>query len=85
MIMKIIVELCLVGAIASVFVVAAQGLAAERRAEQAAGREYMRSLDELMSKAKNKLTIASWNYDSNITKHNEEVKVRHKAIVFEII
>ncbi|XP_075971289.1 angiotensin-converting enzyme-like isoform X2 [Anticarsia gemmatalis] len=76
MIMKIIGELALVGAIASVFIVAAQGLAAERAAEETAGREYMRSLDELMSKARNKKTIASWNYESNITQHNNEVNLQ---------
>ncbi|KAJ0179019.1 hypothetical protein K1T71_005794 [Dendrolimus kikuchii] len=32
----------------------------------------MRSLDELMSKAKNKKTIASWSYETNITTYNEE-------------
>ncbi|KAG6454446.1 hypothetical protein O3G_MSEX008728 [Manduca sexta] len=72
MIMKIIGELALLGAIASVFVVAAQGRAAERAAEEAAGREYMRNLDELMAKANNKKTIASWNYESNLTTYNEE-------------
>ena len=75
MMIKIIVELALVGAIASVFIVAAQGRAAERQAEENAGRDYMRTLDELTSKAKNKLTIASWNYDSNITSYNEEKQV----------
>ncbi|XP_063823933.1 angiotensin-converting enzyme-like isoform X1 [Ostrinia nubilalis] len=72
MIMKILGELALVGAIASVFIVAAQGRAAERAAEEAAGRDYMRTLDELTSNAKNKRTIASWNYESNITEYNEE-------------
>jgi hypothetical protein len=70
--MKIIGELALVGAIASVFIVAAQGRAAERRAEEAAGRDYMRTLDELTSKAKNKLVMASWKYESNITKFNQD-------------
>ncbi|XP_052750785.1 angiotensin-converting enzyme-like isoform X2 [Galleria mellonella] len=70
--MKIVVELALVGAIASVFIVAAQGRAAERAAEEAAGREYMRKLDELMAKAQNRRTLASWNYESNITNYNEE-------------
>ncbi|CAH4035597.1 unnamed protein product [Pieris brassicae] len=69
---KIIVELALVGAIASVFVVAAQGRAQERAAEEASGREYMRSLDEIMGKAKNRLSLASWAYDSNITQYNED-------------
>lgn len=77
MIMKIIGELALVGAIASVFIVAAQGRAAERAAEEAAGREYIRTLNDLTAKAKNKRTIASWNYESNITDHNEQVQVRH--------
>ncbi|XP_022119819.2 angiotensin-converting enzyme [Pieris rapae] len=72
MMFKIIVELALVGAIASVFVVAAQGRAQERAAEEASGREYMRSLDEVMGKAKNRLTLASWAYDSNITQYNED-------------
>lgn len=75
MIMKIIGELALVGAIASVFIVAAQGLAAERAAEEAAGREYMRVLDERTSKARNRRTIASWNYESNITSYNENINV----------
>ncbi|RVE49365.1 hypothetical protein evm_005980 [Chilo suppressalis] len=70
--MKIIGELALLGAIASVFVVAAQGRAAERQAEEAAGRQYMRKLDEATSQAKNRLTIASWNYQSNITNYNQE-------------
>ncbi|XP_026489175.2 angiotensin-converting enzyme-like isoform X1 [Vanessa tameamea] len=69
---KVLVELALVGAIASVFIVAAQGRAAERVAEEASGREYMRNLDELMSKVKNKATIAAWDYESNITAYNEE-------------
>ncbi|CAF4813116.1 unnamed protein product [Pieris macdunnoughi] len=72
MMFKIIVELALVGAIASVFVVAAQGRAQERAAEEASGREYMRSLDEVMGKAKNRLSLASWAYDSNITQYNED-------------
>ncbi|XP_045527221.1 angiotensin-converting enzyme-like isoform X2 [Pieris brassicae] len=72
MMFKIIVELALVGAIASVFVVAAQGRAQERAAEEASGREYMRSLDEIMGKAKNRLSLASWAYDSNITQYNED-------------
>nr|XP_049694506.1 angiotensin-converting enzyme isoform X2 [Helicoverpa armigera] len=71
LIMKIIGELALVGAIASVFIVAAKGRAVERAAEEAAGRDYMRNLDEIMSKAKNKKTIATWDYESNITKANE--------------
>ncbi|CAH0729159.1 unnamed protein product, partial [Brenthis ino] len=74
--LKIFVELALVGAIASVFIVAAQGRAAERAAEEAAGREYMRTLDEITSKAKNKRTIASWNYESNITAYNEEKQLQ---------
>lgn len=73
--LKIFVELALIGAIASVFIVAAQGRAAERAAEEAAGREYMRTLDEITSKAKNKKAIASWNYESNITAYNEEIQV----------
>lgn len=75
MMLKIIVELALVGAIASVFIVAAQGRAAERQAEEAAGRDYMRTLDELTSKAKNKRMLASWDYESNITTYNEEKQV----------
>ena len=73
--MKIIGELALVGAIASVFIVAARGRAVEREAEEAAGRDYMRNLDEIMSRARNKKTIASWDYESNITKHNEDIMV----------
>lgn len=80
MIMKIIGELALVGAIASVFIVAAQGRAAERAAEEAAGRDYMRNLDELVSKAKNRATIASWKYESNITDYNQEQQVRKSII-----
>ncbi|XP_068631480.1 angiotensin-converting enzyme-like [Battus philenor] len=76
MMLKILGELALVGAIASVFIVAAQGRAAERTAEEASGREYMRTLDDLMSKAKNRRTIASWNYESNITDHNEQVQMQ---------
>ncbi|CAG9795380.1 unnamed protein product [Diatraea saccharalis] len=72
LIMKIIGELALLGAIASVFIVAAQGRAAERQAEEAAGRQYMRKLDDLTSKSKNRLVIASWNYESNITTYNQE-------------
>ncbi|KAL0832496.1 hypothetical protein ABMA28_000715 [Loxostege sticticalis] len=72
MIMKILGELALVGAIASVFIVAAQGRAAERAAEEAAGRDYMRTLDEVKSKSKNRLVLASWDYESNITAYNEE-------------
>lgn len=74
--MKIIGELALVGAIASVFIVAARGRAVERAAEEAAGRDYMRNLDEIMSKAKNKRALASWDYESNITKYNEDRLVR---------
>ncbi|KAM3960983.1 angiotensin-converting enzyme isoform 1-T1 [Aphomia sociella] len=70
--MKIIGELALVGAIASVFIVAARGRAAERTAEEAAGREYMRKLDEQTSKSLNKKTLAAWQYESNITTYNEE-------------
>lgn len=70
--MKILGELALVGAIASVFIVAAQGRAAERAAEEAAGRDYMRTLDEVKSKSKNRLVLASWDYESNITAYNEE-------------
>ncbi|XP_059056714.1 angiotensin-converting enzyme-like [Achroia grisella] len=76
LIMKIVIELALVGAIASVFIVAAQGRAAERAAEEAAGREYMRKLDEEMSIARNKKALASWNYESNITDHNEELMLQ---------
>ncbi|XP_075971274.1 angiotensin-converting enzyme-like isoform X2 [Anticarsia gemmatalis] len=83
MVMKIIGELALVGAIASVFVVAARGLAAERAAEEAAGLDYMRSLDELTSKAKNKKMIASWNYENNITKHNEDIMLQVSLEVAE--
>ncbi|KAF9415825.1 hypothetical protein HW555_006652 [Spodoptera exigua] len=72
LIMKIIGELALVGAIASVFIVAAKGRAVERAAEEAAGRDYMRNLDEIMSKAKNKKALATWDYESNITKYNED-------------
>ncbi|XP_073942648.1 angiotensin-converting enzyme-like isoform X2 [Choristoneura fumiferana] len=72
MVLKILGELALVGAIASVFIVAAQGRAAERAAEEAAGRDYMRRLDELTSKLKNRKVIASWDYETNITKQNEE-------------
>ncbi|CAG4917509.1 unnamed protein product [Colias eurytheme] len=72
MMLKILGELALLGAIASVFIVAAQGRAQERAAEENSGREYMRSLDEIMGKAKNKLTLAAWAYESNITKYNED-------------
>lgn len=75
MVLKIIGELALVGAIASVFIVAAQGRAAERAAEEAAGREYMRKLDELAARANNKRALASWAYESNITAYNEEQMV----------
>lgn len=75
--MKILGELCLVGAIASVFIVAAKGRAAEKAAEEAAGMDYMRNLDVIMSKVKNKKTIATWNYVTNITKYNEERMVRY--------
>ncbi|KAJ8733528.1 hypothetical protein PYW08_001826 [Mythimna loreyi] len=79
--MKIIGELALVGAIASVFIVAARGRAVERAAEEAAGRDYMRHLDELMSKARNKKAIADWDYASNITKFNED---RMLAVALEV-
>lgn len=72
MMLKIIGELALLGAIASVFIVAAQGRAQERAAEEASGREYMRTLDEVSRLAKNRLTLASWAYESNITKYNED-------------
>lgn len=77
MAMKILGEICLVGVIASVFIVAARGRTAERAAEEAAGMEYMRSLDDLMSNTKNKKTIATWNYVTNMTQHNEEQMVRY--------
>lgn len=80
MVLKILGELALVGAIASVFIVAAQGRAAERAAEEAAGRDYMRRLDELTSKLKNRKVIASWDYETNITKQNEE-----HMVIFYII
>ncbi|XP_049869718.1 angiotensin-converting enzyme-like [Pectinophora gossypiella] len=73
MILKIAGELALVGVIASVFVVAAQGWAQERAAEEASGQEYMRTLDDLTSKMKNRLQIANWNYVANLTTVNEEV------------
>lgn len=76
MIMKILGELALVGAIASVFIVAAQGRAAERRAEEAAGREYMRKLDEKVGNLNNRRSLVTWAYESNITDHNEEIMVR---------
>ncbi|XP_062526234.1 angiotensin-converting enzyme-like isoform X1 [Bombyx mori] len=72
MIMKIIGELALLGAIASVFLVAAQGRAAERAAEESAGRDYVRTLDEQTSRLRNKKTIASWDYETNLTVHNEQ-------------
>ncbi|XP_050664350.1 angiotensin-converting enzyme-like isoform X1 [Leptidea sinapis] len=72
MMLKILGELALLGAIASVFVVAAQGRAQERAAEESSGREYMRKLDEIMGNAKNKLALASWDYESNITDFNEK-------------
>ncbi|CAK1546002.1 unnamed protein product [Leptosia nina] len=72
MVMKIIGELALLGAIASVFIVAAQGRAQERAAEEASGREYMRTLDDVMGKAKNRMSLASWALDSNITQYNED-------------
>lgn len=75
MIMKIIGELALVGAIASVFIVAAQGRAEERAAEEAAGRLYMRTLDEMTSRMKNRKTLAAWDYQSNITDYNQERQV----------
>lgn len=75
MIFKIIGELALVGAIASVFIVAAQEWAEERAAEESSGREYMRTLDDLTSKMKNKKAVTNWNHDSNITKHNEDILV----------
>lgn len=75
MMFKIVVELALVGAIASVFIVAAQGRAQERAAEEAAGREFIRTLDDLTGRAKNRKTIASWDYESNITEHNRERQV----------
>ncbi|XP_048006690.1 angiotensin-converting enzyme-like isoform X1 [Leguminivora glycinivorella] len=76
MILKILGELALVGAIASVFIVAAQGRAAERAAEEAAGRDYMRRLDEITAKSMNRMTIANWNYESNITTYNNEHKLQ---------
>ncbi|GBP18260.1 Angiotensin-converting enzyme [Eumeta japonica] len=72
MIMKICGELALVGAIASVFIVAAQGRAEERAAEEAAGREYILKLDEKVGQAKNKRALANWAYESNMTAYNEE-------------
>lgn len=75
MIFKIIGELALVGAIASVFIVAAQEWAEERAAEESSGREYMRTLDDQTSKIRNKMALARWNYDSNLTKHNEDILV----------
>lgn len=76
MIMKITGELALLGAIASVFFVAARGRAAEKAAEEAAGTDYMRTLDVLMSKAKNKRVVAQWNYETNITTRTEAFMVR---------
>ncbi|XP_072939892.1 angiotensin-converting enzyme-like isoform X1 [Epargyreus clarus] len=76
MILKILGELALVGAIASVFIVAAQGRAAERAAEEATGRNYMKTLNEEMAKLKNKKTIAAWDYQSNITTYNEEKQMQ---------
>lgn len=75
MVLKILGELTLVGAIASVFIFAAQGWAEERAAEEASGKAYMRTLDELTSKMKNRKVIASWNYETNITKFNEDQMV----------
>lgn len=75
MIFKIIGELALVGAIASVFIVAAQEWAQERAAEENSGRDYMRKLDELTSKMKNRMSLTSWNYDSNLTQHNQDLLV----------
>lgn len=75
MIFKIIGELALVGAIASVFIVAAQEWAQERAAEESSGREYMRTLDDQTSKMRNKMSLANWAYDSNLTKHNEDILV----------
>ncbi|KAL4710785.1 hypothetical protein ACJJTC_009334 [Scirpophaga incertulas] len=83
LIMKIIGELALLGAIASVFIVAAQGRAAERQAEEAAGRDYMRTLDELTAKSNNRRAIASWNYESNITTHNQDVMLQVSLEVAE--
>lgn len=75
MVFKIIGELALVGAIASVFIVAAQEWAEERLAEETSGREYMRTLNELTAKMRNRMALANWQYDSNLTKHNEDFLV----------
>nr|QTY40901.1 venom polypeptide precursor [Doratifera vulnerans] len=83
MTLKILGELALVGAIVSVFIIAAQGTAQEKAAEEAAGRNYMKTLDALTSKEKNRKTIASWNYESNITKHNEEIMLQVSLDVAE--
>ncbi|XP_041970579.1 angiotensin-converting enzyme-like [Aricia agestis] len=83
MMFKIVVELALVGAIASVFIVAAQGRAQEKASEEAAGRNYMRSLDEIMAKARNKKTLASWAYESNITDYNQEQQLQVSLEVAE--
>lgn len=85
MIFKIVGELALVGAIASVFIVAAQEWAQERAAEESSGREYMRKLDDLTSKIRNKMALARWNYDSNLTKHNEDVLVSAQFIKVDIL
>ncbi|KAI5646415.1 angiotensin-converting enzyme domain-containing protein [Phthorimaea operculella] len=76
MVLKIAGELALVGAIASVFVVAARGWAEEKAAEEASGREYMRTLDEATAKMKNRKVIAEWNYVTNMTDYNEAVQLQ---------
>ncbi|XP_037962617.2 angiotensin-converting enzyme isoform X2 [Plutella xylostella] len=72
MVLKLCVEMALVGAIASVFVVAAQGWAAERAAEEGAGRDYMDKLNEWSGTLKNRMSLAQWDYEINITRHTEE-------------
>lgn len=81
MIFKIIGELALVGAIASVFIVAAQEWAQERAAEEGSGREFMRKLDGLTEKMRNRMALTEWNYESNLTKHNEDLLVSASLMI----
>lgn len=66
----------LLAAIVAVFVVATQGRDPDLEALEQEGREYILSLDKMAGLRKNRASLAEWAYTSNITKNNEEKRVR---------